>query len=86
MNTLLTIIGLIGITYIICYSHITNYYKLYLPKFFQDLLKCTLCTGFWVGIIYALLFPTGIFFLVYGGLISIASCAFDKYITTQNEI
>jgi len=54
MNLLLFILICYGMTMILVYGSIFNLIR---PKegFFGKLFKCTMCTGFWVGIIVNLL-------------------------------
>lgn len=53
----------IGITFIIKYGEILEYPRLWLTKipyfgksFFSKLLKCSMCIGFWVGVLTTYLF------------------------------
>jgi len=69
---LFELISALGLTYILKYGSILNNLRSFLIKndFFNELFKCSLCLGFWSGvilsplilvqhgIIYALLFPT----------------------------
>lgn len=43
----------VGATLILKYGTILDSIKQKIPNRFQELLKCSLCTGFWVGIILA---------------------------------
>lgn len=49
--TLLNIIKLIALTYIIVYSHPTNYIKekLFKKNYLYKLFSCCMCLGFWIG-------------------------------------
>jgi len=43
-----------GLCYILMYGEVLNYFrnKLKKTKFFDRLLSCALCTGFWCGVIH----------------------------------
>lgn len=56
MELLLFILVAHGLTQILCYGKILDKWR---PKegFFADLLKCSMCTGFWVGVFLGVFDP-----------------------------
>lgn len=71
LNTLILFWAAIGLTFIIVHAKIMDKLKLRplweKVPFFKELFKCGLCTGFWVGFLYA----TPLFLLLVNGLFPI---------------
>jgi len=57
---LLFILGVIGITHIIVDGSIMqpfrNFCNQYAPEWFNELISCYQCCGFWVGVIFSIMF------------------------------
>ena len=85
--------GCVGITSIIVDGEIFKPVKDYIhnkvPEFFNSLLNCYQCSGFWVGIIFATVInykylnnlPNIASLILYGGLVSAASYFYALYLT-----
>jgi hypothetical protein len=64
---------MIGLCFILKYGSILNFVRIPLTKikFFEELFKCALCLGFWVGCFFGLFFH-GVF--LFWGFYSCAVC------------
>jgi hypothetical protein len=70
---------MIGLCFILKYGSILNWIRNLLTtlKFFEDLFKCALCLGFWVGLLFGLFLPG--FFLIWA-FYSSAICWFADHL------
>ena len=83
MSLIIFILVAYGLTNAIVYESVFAWLRNFIEKWFpysmlNDLINCPTCTGFWVGILLALLFPIGIHWFILG----LISSAANKLINT----
>jgi len=88
-NLILYTVASIGLTFILKYGTILSFVRDRLSlhsSFFKELFSCSLCLGFWAGLIIGLLSPYDpIIFSVYGAAINwLTDLALDKIFPTDN--
>ena len=100
MNTIIEIIGLVGLTIIFTNGRITEKLRALAVKkneIIGEFLECSLCVGFWVGFLYSFFFRDGDITIsesllcdfLYGGMISIISLLIDiklEHLRLKNEL
>jgi hypothetical protein len=81
ISELLTFIfGCYGLTMILCYGKILDFARIKIP-FFNKMTQCSLCTGFWSGMLISLFFFNAYYIMLFGFVGSGTSYILDKLIS-----
>jgi hypothetical protein len=81
----------VGITNIVVNASILNKFRGFIKrksKFMSTMTECMLCTGFWIGLLLSIIYPS-ISFIAGGAIISLISNLFGniiEYINVSSEI